>query len=397
MSVLRALCLRDSTLGGGHMSNIEILAAVLMVLPLAAAGASYGLEPAGRWVDTWSAAADAVYLSGPPATRLRRLNWRLLWLPHHLHSATAGTEHPGLRAALRVGGCIVIMYAYVFALLAMLYAAGTVYDAVPPALSTPLLILFAPWLAALAIVAFEPGPVITFINSKSLAISRYYERNRGRDGFFYRWALRPALWLQHRLFHAVDAGAMSEPRKAAIRLVAWYYLAALVVVSIEFIIALIIGGVLLVIALFIIGKAMGGDDSGSNPVRTAGGIAAATARTRKRSDFWGDAYDEHIKGDGRTAGTSRAKKDFWGDKYTEHLDADGNKTGESREKKDFWGDRYEEHRDADGNRTGKTESRKDLWGDSYDQHNDADGNIVGESREKRDFWGDPYTEHKPKD
>lgn len=309
-----------------------------------------------------------------------------------IYEVTAAIDAPAWRAAARTGLCLYSALAVIALLGFCLFEIAENQDTL-----LPFEIAGFPLLIGLAIGVFAPSGIVAAVDSRCEAAVAYYHRTREQRGFFLKWTLNPALWLNEKIFSATERDSLDPAWRAAIRLMAALYLISLIAVSMYMIVALMIALAVIAIAFLIISKALNWettnepDEEIGSPPKSRGPFPANAATSKTRQGFFG-AYEEHRREDGRVTGTTRKREGFFG-AYAEHRDADGHVTGTSKAREGFFG-QYVEHRDEDGNVTGSSKPREGFFG-PYNEHKDAGGNVTGETRDKEGFFG-PYTEHKPK-
>lgn len=260
-----------------------------------------------------------------------------------------------------------------------------------------LLFLILPTIAGIFIGIVKPPEAVAWINDASAWWERHYSSVKARGGFIIGGLWRALIWGFHTLHRATEPVA-DEAVRAGMRVALFFFIGGVSLFVIASLIYLAVVLAMILIGFWILGKFLGWETSNGDPGRDYPAPRASRKGTsRRRQDWLGDEYVEHLDENGRPVGRSDVRKDWLGDAYVERRNAEGEVVETSRGREDWLGDEYTEHRGVDGERTGESRDRKDWLGDDYVEHRDADNEVAGRSTRRRDWLGDPYTEHEPSD
>jgi hypothetical protein len=258
-----------------------------------------------------------------------------------------------------------------------------------------IIFLVLPIAGGVAVAITQKPELVASINNMSGWWYRHYLSVKDKEGLIvgiWRWLI----WGFHKL-HKWTEGVENEAHRAGVRVALFFGIGAVSVLVIATLIYVAVILALFAIGIWVVSMILGGNDD-NRPTRSYDAPSTARrGRSRRRKDWLGEDYVEHVDEDGRPGGESRVRKTWLGEEYVERRNADGDVVETSRSERDWLGDEYTEHRNADGDRTGESRDRRDWLGEDYVEHRDADNRERGRSRNRRDWLGDPYTEHEPRD
>jgi hypothetical protein len=308
-----------------------------------------------------------------------------------IYAATKPIASPGWRAASRAAICIYGTFAFVTAIWALVALIAAYQDDL-----LPFEIGLAPLLVGVAVGLIAPPAIVRGINGGTERTTAYYLRTRQSRGAFLKWTLNPALWINDKIFSLTEKNAISDDWRAAIRLSAALYLAALIALSMYLVVVVVLALVVIAVAFFIVSKVMdwqtgdNGDGAVGGKPKAQDPFSGATT-SRMRQGFFG-AYEEYRDGSNAVVETRRARQGFFGT-YIERRNGQDEFIGEETQKEGFVGP-YTEYTDKDEKVTHTSTQREGFFG-PYEETSDTEGHVTTESREKDGFFG-PYTEHTPK-
>jgi hypothetical protein len=264
-----------------------------------------------------------------------------------------------------------------------------------------ILCLFLPGTIGLVVALAKPPEFVAWINEKSEWWDSHYAAMQSRGGLLAGfWSV--LIWGVHKL-HRLTASIDDEAARAGVRFGLFFCVGSLSVIIIASLVYIAVGLALIAAGLWVFAKflELGGvtskSDDEEDEVRSRVPRSARAGRSRRRTDWLGNPYTEHLDEEGNRDGRTESKKDWLGNRYAETRNADGEVVERSRRRTDWLGRDYVEHRDEEGDKTGESRARQDWLGNDYTEHRDADGEERGRSRGRTDWLGNDYTEHEPRD
>jgi len=263
-------------------------------------------------------------------------------------------------------------------------------------------------LAAMIVIPAALGAYAAFSKSESaighvdrarLWVQQRYAVLQSSPAFWkrhgLRWLLWPVLQLPRWTQPIADRHLQCGARAAGYALSGMLAVSGVVALVSATVMAIVFG-LMLMVALWLVSLALGGDSDRSGTDRSDRSWLRGS-KTRDRTDWTGEPYQEHVDKDDRVVAQSRHKTGILGDAYVRHTGPDGELIGTSVQRQGLVGDAYTEHTDSQGQPVGQSRVRTDIWGDRVTSHIGTDGEVVAESRTKVGLFGDRYTEHKAKD
>lgn len=259
-------------------------------------------------------------------------------------------------------------------------------------------VLIVPAMVGGVVALAKPPEFVAWINDKSSWWSDHYSAVKDREGLIAGlWGA--LIWGIHKL-HQWTAQIEDDAVRAGTRFALFFCVATVSLIVIASLLYLAFILLVIVVGFWVLAQIFGDGNQGRREYEDDEPLRPSTSRkgrSRRRTDWLGNEYVEHLAEDGSRVGRSETKKDWLGNRYVETRNAEGDVVETSRREKNWLGDEFVEHRNAAGDKTGESRDRQDWLGNDYVEHRDAEGTERGRSRRQKDWLGDPYTEHEPRD